>query len=242
MPYAVQWLLSLLFTIQAYAMMVPMAIGFLPWALVDRRGAFAAVHTWTGWVRWTARWMIGLRSEIRGEVPTGEVLIAAKHQSFFDIILIANALPRPKFIMKKQLLWAPIVGFYALRIGCVAVDRGKRGAAIKAMVEGVKSGANEAGQLIIFPQGTRVAPGDKPPYKVGLGVLYQDIGNPCVPVACNVGVFWPRHRIYRERGLAVVEFLPVVEPGLPLREFLETIEEQIETRSDALMADAGFRG
>ena len=242
MPYAVQWLLSLLFTVQAYAMMVPMAIAFLPWALVDRRGAFAAVHTWTSWARWTARWMIGLRSEIRGEVPTGEVLIAAKHQSFFDIILIANALPRPKFIMKKQLIWAPIVGFYALRIGCVAVDRGKRGQAIKAMVEGVKSGAKEPGQLIIFPQGTRVAPGDKPPYKVGVGVLYQDLGAPCVPVACNVGVFWPRHRIYRQRGLAVVEFLPVVEQGLPIRQFLETIEERIETRSDALMAEAGFRG
>ena len=242
MPYAVQWVLSLLFTVQAYAMMVPMAIAFLPWALVDRRGAFAAVHTWTSWVRWTAGWMIGLRSEIRGKVPTGEVLIAAKHQSFFDIILIANALPRPKFIMKKQLIWAPIVGFYALRIGCVAVDRGKRGQAIKAMVEGVKSGAREPGQLIIFPQGTRVAPGDKPPYKVGVGVLYQDLGNPCVPVACNVGVFWPRHRIYRQRGLAVVEFLPVVDQGLPIRQFLETIEERIETRSDALMAEAGFRG
>jgi 1-acyl-sn-glycerol-3-phosphate acyltransferase len=106
----------------------------------------------------------------------------------------------------------------------------------------VKSGAREPGQLIIFPQGTRVAPGDKPPYKVGVGVLYQDLGSPCVPVACNVGVFWPRHRIYRQRGLAVVEFLPVVEQGLPIRQFLETIEERIETRSDALMAEAGFRG
>lgn len=240
MAYAVQWLRSLVFTIQAYGMMAVMALAFLPWALVDRRGAFAAVRVWTNWVRWTAGWMIGLKSEIRGEVPQGEVMIAAKHQSFFDIILIANALPRPKFIMKKQLIWAPFVGLYALRIGCVAVDRGKRGAAIKAMVDGVKSGATEPGQLIIFPQGTRVAPGESLPYKVGVGVLYQEMGAPVVPVACNVGVFWPRRRLYRAPGLAVIEFLPAIQPGLPLRDFLSEVEQAVESRSDALMAEAGF--
>ena len=240
MAYAIQWLRSLVFTIQAYGMMAVMALAFLPWALVDRRGAFAAVRVWTNWVRWTAGWMIGLKSEIRGEVPQGEVMIAAKHQSFFDIILIANALPRPKFIMKKQLIWAPFVGLYALRIGCVAVDRGKRGAAIKAMVDGVKSGATEPGQLIIFPQGTRVAPGESLPYKVGVGVLYQEMGAPVVPVACNVGVFWPRRRLYRAPGLAVIEFLPAIQPGLPLRDFLSEVEQAVETRSDALMAEAGF--
>lgn len=243
MAYAFQWLRSLIFTVQAYVMMLPVALVYLPWALVDRRGAFAAVHAWTGWVRWTASWMIGLKTEVRGPVPQGEVMIAAKHQSFFDIILIANVVPRPKFIMKKQLVWAPIVGFYAKRIGCVAVDRGKRGAAIKAMVEGVRtSAATEAGQLIIFPQGTRVAPGDHPPYKVGVAVLYQEIGTPVVPVACNVGVFWPRHRIYRQPGVAVIEFLPMIEPGLPLRDFLTEIETVLETRSDALMLEAGFKG
>lgn len=240
MAYAIQWLRSLVFTIQAYGMMAVMALAFLPWALVDRRGAFAAVRVWTNWVRWTAGWMIGLKSEIRGEVPQGEVMIAAKHQSFFDIILIANALPRPKFIMKKQLIWAPFVGLYALRIGCVAVDRGKRGAAIKAMVDGVKSGATEPGQLIIFPQGTRVAPGESLPYKVGVGVLYQEMGAPVVPVACNVGVFWPRRRLYRAPGLAVIEFLPAIQPGLPLRDFLSEVEQAVESRSDALMAEAGF--
>jgi len=242
MAYAFQWLRSLLFTLQAYSMMVVVALAFLPWAILDRRGAFGAIRAWTGWVRWTAGWMIGLKTEVRGQPPTGEVMIAAKHQSFFDIILIANVVPRPKFIMKKQILWTPIVGFYAKRVGCVAVDRGKRGQAIKAMVEGVKTSATEPGQLIIFPQGTRVAPGDRPPYKVGVAVLYQEIGTPVVPVACNVGVFWPRQRIYRQPGVAVIEFLPVIEPGLPLRDFLSEIETVLETRSDALMREAGFNG
>jgi 1-acyl-sn-glycerol-3-phosphate acyltransferase len=240
MRYWVQWLRSLVFAGQAYLMMVPLALIFLPWALVSRQGAWSAVHAWTSWVRWTASWMIGLKSEVRGEVPQGEVMIAAKHQSFFDIILLCNVLPRPKFIMKKQLVWAPILGFYALRIGCVPVDRGKRGAAIKAMVEKVHSGAQEPGQLIIFPQGTRVAPGVKADYKVGVAVLYQELGEPVIPVACNVGVFWPRQAIYRKPGLAVIEFLPEIPAGKPMREFLGDVQAVVETRSDALMAEAGF--
>lgn len=241
MRYAVQWLRSVLFSGQMYLMMAVMAVGFAPWALVDRRGALAAVHAWCRWVRWSARWMIGLRSQVRGAVPTGAVMVAAKHQSFFDIIMLVSVLPRPRFIMKKQLVWAPILGWYALRIGCVPVDRGKRGAAIKAMVERVASGQQEPGQLIIFPQGTRVAPGAQREYKVGVSVLYDALAAPVVPVSCNVGVFWPRQRVYRAPGLAVIEFLPEIAPGLPRREFLSEIEQMIESRSGALMAEAGFR-
>ncbi|MEZ5751393.1 MAG: lysophospholipid acyltransferase family protein [Paracoccaceae bacterium] len=240
MAYAIQWIRSFLFAAQAYVMMVIMAIGFAPWAMFDSRGAFAAIHAWTNWVRWTASWMIGLRSEVRGPIPEGEVMIAAKHQSFFDIIMITSVLPRPKFIMKKQLTRTPIVGWSGKTIGCVPVDRGKRGAAIKAMVEQVRSGVQEAGQLVIFPQGTRVAPGVRMDYKVGVAVLYEELGSPVVPVACNVGVFWPRRRIYRAPGLAVIEFLPTIQPGLPKREFLDTVQQAVETRSNELMAEAGF--
>ena len=242
MAYALQWLRSLVFSVQIYVVMALMAVVFTPWALFDRRGAFAAMHTWCRWVRWSASWMIGLRSEVRGRVPSGEeVMIAAKHQSFFDIIILFSVLPRPKFIMKKELRWAPIVGWYALRIGCVPVDRGKRGVAIKAMMERVRSGRQEPGQLVIYPQGTRVDPGKTRDYKVGTAALYQDMGTPCVPVACNVGVFWPRRRIYRKPGLAVVEFLDPVAPGMEARPFMALLETQIETRSNALMAEAGFR-
>ena len=237
----IQWIRSLIFIGQMYLAMLVLAIFYTPWALVDRRGAFAAVHTYCRWVRWTAGWMVGLRSEIRGEVPTGEVLIAAKHQSFFDIIMIVSVVPRPKFIMKASLKYAPILGWYGKRIGCVAVDRGKRAQAIQQMLAGVQSGTQAPGQLIIYPQGTRVAPGADRPYKIGTGVLYQQTGQPCVPAATNVGVFWPRHGILRKPGLAVVEFLPVIEPGLDTDAFMAQLKEVVETHSDRLMAEAGFR-
>tara|TARA_R110002073_G_scaffold100197_11_gene228364 strand:- start:1987 stop:2733 length:747 start_codon:yes stop_codon:yes gene_type:complete len=240
MAYAIQWIRSLFYAFQVYLVMVFIGLFYLPWTLLSRHGALAAVHAWTQYARWSASWMIGLKSEVRGEIPQGEVMVVSKHQSFFDIIILVSVLPRPYFIMKKQILWFPIVGWYAKRIGCVPVDRGKRGAAIKAMVEKVSSGEREPGQLIIFPQGTRVAVGAQSEYKTGVAVLYEKLNAPVVPAAANVGVFWPRQRIYRDPGLAVIEFLPVIETGLDKREFMTRVEHAVELRSNALMAEAGF--
>ncbi|GGE51518.1 lysophospholipid acyltransferase family protein [Actibacterium pelagium] len=240
MNYALQWLRSLIFVGQMYLMMVIMGLLFTPWMIIDRRGAYAGIHTYCRWVRWTASWMVGLKSEIRGTVPSGELIIASKHQSFFDIIMIVSVVPRPKFIMKHTLKWAPILGAYAARIGCVAVNRGKRGEAVRKMVADVASGRQRPGQLIIYPQGTRVAPGVERPYKVGTGVLYTELNQTCVPAATNVGVFWPRTGIYRKPGLAVVEFLEPVEPGMETGAFMAHLEDVVETASDKLMAEAGF--
>ena len=186
----VQLVRSLVFIFLMYFMMLFIGTVFMPFAVFRRNAAFKAIHAYCGWVRWSARVLVGLRSEIRGEVPTDEVIVASKHQNFFDIIMIVSALPRPKFIMKKELKWAPFVGFYGFRIGCVPVDRGKKGQAVRAMVRGVKEvGKTMPGQLIIFPQGTRVATNAYLPYKIGTGVLYKETGQDCVPAATNVGVF-----------------------------------------------------
>lgn len=235
-----RWVMSFLFVIQMYAMMAILGIVFLPWALVSKRGARAACKAYCRWVRFTARWMVGLRTEVRGPVPQDEVLIAAKHQSFLDIILIFGAVPAGKFIMKRELMWAPVIGQYALRIGCVPVARGKRGQAIAKMLSDVDRGAAVPGQLIIYPQGTRIAPGVDAPFKVGTALLYEQTGQPCVPAATNVGLFWPRKGVYRKPGLAVVEFLPRIEPGLEREAFLAQLREEVETASNTLMKEAGF--
>ncbi|HKL45911.1 MAG TPA: lysophospholipid acyltransferase family protein [Roseovarius sp.] len=240
MSHALQWVRSLIFVINIYVMMGVMGLLFFPWALVSRRGALTACQSWCRWVRWSARWMVGLRTEVRGTPPSDEVLIAAKHQSFLDIILIFGAVPAGKFIMKRELMWAPIIGQYALRIGCVPVDRGKRSQAIRQMVTDVAKGRQEPGQLIIYPQGTRIAPGVKAPYKVGTGVLYQELGQDCVPVAANVGLFWPRKGIMRKPGTAVVEFLPRLEIGLEREVFMARLQDEVETGSNLLMRESGF--
>lgn len=233
-----QYVRSLIFNASIYVAMLIIAIVYFIPALFSRDYAFKACHAWCAYVRWALRVMVGLGTEVRGMPPSGEVLIAAKHQSFLDIILIFHASPRAKFIMKRELMYAPILGQYALRIGCVPVNRGKRAAAIEQMKRDVEKGRAEPGQLIIYPQGTRVAPGVKRPYKVGSGVLYEQLGQPCLPVATNVGYFWPKRGVLRKPGMAVVEFLDPIPAGLPVKEFMAVLEDRIETASDALLAEA----
>ena len=240
MPKPIRWLLSVIFIAQMYAAMAVLALIFAIPAIISRNMAFAAVHTYSNWVRFSARLLIGLRSEIRGPVPQGAVLIAAKHQSFFDIILLCSVLPRPKFIMKRELIWAPILGQYALRIGCIPVDRGKRGAAITRMIADAARGATQPGQLVIYPQGTRVAPGEVKPYKIGTGLLYDQLKQPCIPAATNVGVFWPKRSLMRYAGTAIVEFLPEIPPGLSVPDFMRQVETTVEDASQRLMRDAGW--
>ncbi|MEO6301111.1 MAG: lysophospholipid acyltransferase family protein [Paracoccaceae bacterium] len=240
MPKPVRWILSVIFIVQMYLMMAVAAIVFAIPALISRDMAFVAVHFYCWWVRKSAALLVGLRSEIRGQVPQTEVIIAAKHQSFFDIILLCSVLPRPKFIMKRELIWAPFLGQYALRIGCIPVDRGKRGAAIVKMKADAQQGTGQPGQLVIYPQGTRVPPGEVKPYKVGTGLLYEQLAQTCVPAATNVGVFWPKHGLMRYPGLAVVEFLPAIAPGLAVAEFMRRVESQVEPASQRLMAEADW--
>ena len=238
MGYAFQWIRSLIFNIQMYIALAVIAIGGMPLVLIHRPWAFRVIHAFCGYVRWSASWIINLKSEIRGTPPQGAVLVAAKHQSFFDVILIVSAVERPRFVMKASLAYTPFVAFYARSVGCIAVNRSKRSQAIKKMVEDLKNKVDFGGQLIIYPQGTRVAPDVKAPYKVGAAVLYAQTGFDCVPAATNVGYFWPRSSVYRRPGTAVVEFLDPMPAGMDKNNFLNTLETRVEAASNALLAEA----
>ncbi len=242
MRYALQWLLSLLFVIQMYVAIVVIMLAYTPLALVNRAASLRWIQLYARWVRWTARVMVGLHTEVRGTVPTDAVLIASKHQSILDSVVLVSVLPAPRFIMKKQLVWIPVAGWHGLRAGFVPVDRGKRGAAIKKMLADVATGTTGPGQMIIYPQGTRTAPGAHLRYKKGTAALYAQLDQHCIPVATNVGVFWPRHGIYRKPGVAVVEFLPAIAPGLSADAFMSALETSIESASNRLLREAGFTG
>lgn len=228
------------FVLQIYIAMPIVGLIFFVPAIFSKGAARMACKTYARYVFWTMGWMVGIRHEVRGPIPEGEVLVAAKHQSFLDIMMIFTALPRAKFIMKREILWTPVIGLYAWRLGCVAVNRGKKGAAIRKMLEDVESGQEKAGQLIIFPQGTRVKPGAHLPYKIGTFALYEQTKQPVVPVGVNVGLFWPRKGIMRYPGTAVVEFLEPIAPGLETDAFMAELETRVETSSNALMKAAGF--
>ncbi|MDZ4136660.1 MAG: lysophospholipid acyltransferase family protein [Paracoccaceae bacterium] len=241
MTYALQWLRSLIFVLQMYVAIILIMLAYTPLALVDRGASLRWMQIYGRWVRFSARWIVGLHTEVRGQIPEGAVLIASKHQSMLDSVMLISCLPAARFIMKKQLAWIPLAGWHALRAGFVAVDRGKRGAAIKRMLADVQAGATRPGQLVIYPQGTRTAPGTHLRYKTGTAALYGELGQVCIPVATNVGVFWPRHGIYRKPGVAVIEFLTPIPPGLDAGDFMARLEDVIESASNALMSEAGFK-
>ncbi len=230
---------SILFDILLYVLLVVMGLLLLPCTL-SRKWTYRAIRTYCALVLWLLEVLCKIRTEVRGDVPHAEVLICAKHHSFLDILILSRYLPQAKFIMKRELRYIPIFGQYALRMGSTPVARGRRGRAMKEMVAHVEEKGGSGGQLVIYPQGTRVAPGARLPYKIGAGVLYERLGIPCVPVATNAGVFWGRRKWWRRPGTAVVEFLEPIPPGLPMKEFMEQIESVVEGASDALMREAGF--
>lgn len=230
---------SAIFEVLIYLVMAVMGILGAPLAIWSVDGAYWVCRSYARVVFFLARVICRLHVEVRGEVPTGEVLVAAKHQSFLDILMIFEALPRAKFVMKKELKWTPFIGLYALRIGSTPVARGRKGQAMTKMVAHAGR-ATEPRQLVIYPQGTRVAPGARPPFKVGAGVLYDRLGGVCIPAATNAGVFWGRRTLRKRPGLAVVEFLPPIEPGLSIQGFMARMETEVEDASDRLMREAGF--
>ncbi len=221
MLFIVQWIRSLIFALQMYLAMTVIAFFGAPISFLRTDYAYLVVRFFCNYVTWSASWIIGLKTEIRGE----------------HVIMIVSKTPKPKFIMKSSLTFMPIIGFYARRIGCIPVKRGKRSEAIKTMLSAVQDGNATPGQLIIYPQGTRVVPGDKVPYKVGAAALYEELGQPCMPVACNVGLFWGRLGIFKKPGTATIEFLPPIMPGLDRETFLSKLEETIEKGSNDLMAE-----
>ena len=227
---------SLLFEAWFYISMAVMGVVLAPIAVASRRGALWACRLFARQALWMLALICGLRTELRGAAPEGEALIAAKHQSFLDILILVLAVDRPRFVMKQELVYAPIFGLYALRIGAEPVNRKKGGSALRLLNRKSKSRATEPAQTIIFPQGTRVAPGAEAPYRRGVAALYKSQEVACWPVALDTGRFWGRKSVLRRPGLAVVEFLEPIPPGLDTPELMRELETRIETASDALAA------
>jgi len=235
----IQYFLSIIFIISMYTSMVIFGVlGAIP-ALISRRATYWVIRRFCGSVIWLARVICGLKVEQRGTIPTGNVVVASKHQSFFDVILHAYYLPNVNYVMKQELVYVPIVGFYGRRIGTAPVKRGQKSKAVNQMMSGVNKHDGDT-QLVIYPQGTRVAPGKSMPYKVGAAVICLRMGRPCVMAATNVGLFWPKHSLLRKRGTAVLEYMEQVPADLELSKFVNYMEEAIETASDKLNAEAGF--
>jgi len=236
-----QYIRSILFIFLMYLWMLVLGVlGAIP-AGLSRNWAYKIMKLFCAGVLWLAKVLCGITYETRGEVPTGDIVIASKHQSFLDVILHMYLLPRANYVMKRELKWAPILGFYAMRIGAAPVKRGDKSKAVSQMMKGIERQDSEASQLVIYPQGTRVPPGTYKPYKVGAAVICDRMGKPCIPVANNAGVMWPKRGLLRHPGVVVFEYLDPMPEGLKLEAFTKELEARIEPASVRLAAEAGFK-
>ncbi len=236
-----QVLRSIVFFFWVYGLMAVIGLGFAIPTALSRNWAYKAIHIYTSLVIWGAEKMVGITLEIRGDIPDGDVVVASKHQSFFDVIIHAHNLERFTFVMKQELRWAPVLGFYAMRIGVAKVNRGKGAKAVEQMMSGIESN-DDASQLVIYPQGTRVPPGTHKPYKIGAGVIAQRTGKPVILAATNVGLFWPKRGIMKYPGHAVVEYMEEAPKGLSPEKFMAHLEKRIEAQTNKLHKEAGFEG
>lgn len=200
-----------------------------------------AVGKW--WARTTLallRVIVGLEVEIRGRenIPQGAAVVAAKHQSTLETFALTPELPDPAFVLKRELTVIPFFGWFLRGLDMIAINRAAGGEALVQMLEQAGTAARDGRQIVIFPEGTRRPVGAPVRYRLGVVHLYDRLKLPCVPVAVDTGIFWPRDGVRKRRGRTVVQFLKPIPPGLTREAFEKTLRQRIEAASAALALEA----
>jgi 1-acyl-sn-glycerol-3-phosphate acyltransferase len=211
-----------------------------PLLLGPRRWAMAGLRLHGQTCVWLLRIITGTRMEVRGReyMPDGACLIAAKHQSAWDTFALIPLFRDPAIVLKAELTYIPLYGWFCRKFEHIVIKRDRAAVALKAMLADSRARAAQGREIVIFPEGTRSPPGAPPDYKPGIVAMYEGLGLPCVPVALNSGLFWPRRSFLRYPGTIVVEFLEPLPAGLDRRQFRTELERRIETATDRLIAEA----
>ena len=234
------FLRALAFTFLFYLNTLVHVLLALPTLLVPgRRALWLAVHSWVAINQWCLRFCCGIRHEIRfaDRVPTGPLLVAAKHQSTWEIFSLLPLFKDPVFILKREVMWLPLFNLYCLKGGMIPVDRGAGSRALGKMAADARARIADERQILIFPEGTRTIPGAPPAYKYGIVQLYADLGVPCLPIALNAGLYWPRRTLRFRSGMIRAEVLTPIPPVLSEDAFRARLESTIEEASNRLLAE-----
>lgn len=233
---------SLAFNLAFYLNLIVQMVLWSPvYFLTTRHKAWFVPKFWARSSLWLYEKIAATKSDIKGEqnLPEGSFILAPKHQSFWDTIAFFPYLDDPVYILKRELIRIPFFGWYVLKMRMIPVDRGSRARALKMVVAATKKElARNPRQLIIYPEGTRRAPGEEPAYKYGIVELYSQLGLPVVPVAHVAGLYWPRRKFLRYPGTIRARFLPPIPPGLPKEEFMQQLIAQTEAGCDELLVEA----
>ena len=232
---------SLLFNVLFYVTTTLFVVIGSPLLFAPRGWAMAALKVHARFELWLLRAIAGTTIEVRGRgnIPQNPCLVASKHQSAWETFALIPIFRDPALLMKRELFFIPFHGWFSRKFEMIPVERDKGPAALRRMLREARKRIDDGREIIIFPEGTRRPPGAPPDYKTGIVLLYNALGVPCLPVALNSGLFWPRRSVIRRPGTIVVEILPPIPPGLPREEFLRRLQEAIEGASSRLLVEAG---
>jgi 1-acyl-sn-glycerol-3-phosphate acyltransferase len=211
------WVRTIVFSIIFYFVSALYVLGTPVLALIGRRQLRAWCNSWAGFMRWCARLFLGIDVRIEGTIPEGPFLVAAKHESLYEALELTRLLDSPATVMKAELARIPIWGWAAKRYGMIPIDRAGSATALRAMMRDAKVAVAEGRAILIFPEGTRVAPGEAAPLRSGFAGLYKMLKLPVVPVAVQSGHVWPRKGPKRP-GVVTFRFGETIPAGLPREE------------------------
>jgi 1-acyl-sn-glycerol-3-phosphate acyltransferase len=230
---------SLVFNFIFYLVLFVYLIVAMPTLLMPRGALLRLVKNWSRANFFLLRAICGVTMEFRGlgKIPAGAVLVASKHQSMWETFALIAIFSDPAYVLKRELMWIPFFGWCARKAEMIPVDRGAGSQALTRMTEHAKIETGRGRQIIIFPEGTRRPPGAEPKYKFGVAHLYSELGVPCVPVALNSGLFWPRRSFKRYPGTIRVEILDPIAPGLDKQEFARQLQANVEAATARLVAE-----
>lgn len=233
------WLRSVLFNLVFFTSSATVAVLATPVLLAPSRWTMPVIRFWAWLVVQELRLICGIRLHVTGRehLPQqGPALIAAKHQSALDTIVWLLLVPRCCYVLKQELLRIPFYGFLVAKAGMIPVDREGGGAAMRQLLKDGRKAMAEGRQLVIFPEGTRVAPGEHSPYQPGIAALASATGLPVIPVATDSGRLWGRRAFLKRPGVISIAVLPPLPAGLPRPVLMRELETAIERETDRLMA------
>ena len=234
------FLRSLVFNVLFYALLVFWLLLAIPTFLMPRKAILSIAGWWAKSSIWLLRLICGTKVEFRGteKIPKGPLIVASKHQSMWETFALLQFFEQPIFILKRELTWIPVFGLLLIKARMIAINRRAGARALIKMTHRAAETVRLGHQLVIFPEGTRTTPGAPPRYKSGVAQIYIECGVPCLPVALNSGLFWPRRTFMRYPGTLVVEFLDLLPPGLSREEFLTRTRSAIEEATHRIVEDA----
>ena len=230
---------SAIFNSLYYVNLIIFMLAMSPLFLATRKVAMFAMRSWVMSADFIHRTIVGASVEIRGRenLVHGPCIVASKHQSVWETYGLLNLLDDPAMIYKQELGWIPFFGWYAAKFRMVKVQRGGRSKAIRSLIANARQRLAENRQILIFPEGTRRPPGAEPVYRAGVTAMYTELGVPCVPIALNSGLFWPRRKFMRYPGKIIVHVLPPIEPGLDRNAFNRELVTRLEKAADDLLLE-----